>query len=131
MGGQTHFSAMCCLNRSPVESETMSYFRTRRAVSVPLPAPGFPKKIMRSALPLGWDESEPESASGAAAERELRRRNGRAVPEIGDVEKGRLDVHDRATGRYGIIVVGVEVEPGEPAALSSRNSPRSNYPNNP
>lgn len=85
---------------------------------------------------MGWDESEPESASGAAAERELRRRNGRAVPEIGDVEKERLDEHDRAMGRYGIIVVGVEVEPGEPAALSSQlreelSKIKSNYPNNP
>jgi len=70
---------------------------------------------MRSALPLGWDESEPESASGEVAERVLRKRNGRAVREIGDVEKGRRDVHDRAIGRYGIIVGGVEVEPGEPA----------------
>ena len=64
---------------------------------------------MRSALPLGWDESEPEpeSASGAAAERELRKRNGRAVREICDLEKLRRDVHDRAMERYKIIVVSV------------------------
>jgi hypothetical protein len=74
----TYLSAMCCLNKSPVENDRMSYFRTSRAVSVPLPAPGFPKMIIRSALPLGWDESAPESASGAAAERELRGRKGRA-----------------------------------------------------
>ena len=61
---------------------------------------------MRSALPFGWDESEPESASGAAAERELRKRNGRAVREIWDVEKVRRDVHDCAMERYGIIIVG-------------------------
>jgi hypothetical protein len=89
-------------------------------VSVPLPAPGFPKRIMRSALPLGWDESEPESASGAAAERELRKRNGRAVWEICDLEKLRRDGDDRGMERYKIIVVsereGVEVKPGEPAA---------------
>jgi hypothetical protein len=88
-----------------VESETISYFRTRHAVRVPLPAPGFPKKIMRSVLPLGWDDSELESGSGAAAERELRKRNGRAVREICDVEKVRRDVHDRAMERYRIIVV--------------------------
>jgi hypothetical protein len=114
----THFSAMCCLNKSPVESETISYFRTRRAVRVPLPAPGLPKKIMRSALPLGWDESEPESASGAAAERELRKRNGRAVRGGVDVEKGRRGGFGRATKRLEIIVVGFEVEPGEPAHFS-------------
>jgi hypothetical protein len=68
----------------------MSYFRASRAVSVPLPAPGFPKIIMRSILPaLGWDESAPESASGAAAERELRKRNGSAIWGRGDVENAR------------------------------------------
>lgn len=66
---------------------------------VPLPAPGFPKTIMRSALPLGWDGSKPESASGAAAERELRRRNGRAVRERGDVEKARRHAVGRAMKR--------------------------------
>jgi hypothetical protein len=75
----THCSAMCCLNKSPVENDRTSYFRTSHAVSVPLPAPGFPKMIIRSARPLGCDESVPESASGAAAERELRKRNGRAT----------------------------------------------------
>ena len=86
----THLSAMCCLNKSPVESETMSYLRARRAVSVPLPAPGFPKMIMCNTLPLGWDESALESAaSRAAAERELRKRKGGAIWERGDVEKAR------------------------------------------
>jgi len=74
-----HFSAMCCLNRSPVEMDRISNFRARRAVRVPLPAPGLPNIIMRSTFPLGWDESEPVSASGAAAEREFRKRKGRAV----------------------------------------------------
>jgi len=55
-------------------------------------------------------ESEPESASGAAAERVLHKRKGRAVREMGDVEKVRRDVHDRAMGRYGIIVGGVQAE---------------------
>src|SRR5713226_8774586 len=85
----THLSAICCLNKSPVESGIMSYFRTSRAVRVPLPAPGFPKMIMRSTLPLGWFESAPESASEAAAERELRKRNGRAIWKRDDVENAR------------------------------------------
>ena len=68
----------------------MSYLRASRAVSVPLPAPGFPKMIMRSTLPLGCDESAFESAaSRAAAERELHKRKGRAIWERGDVENAR------------------------------------------
>jgi hypothetical protein len=102
----THLSAICCLNKSPVESETMSYFRTSRAVSVPLPAPGFPKRIMRSTLPLGWFESAPESASGAAAERELRKRNGRAIWERDDVESTRRHMLRCAMSWGEIIVVG-------------------------
>jgi hypothetical protein len=82
----------------------MSYFRTRRAVSVPLPAPGFPKRIMRSTLPLGWFESAPESASGAAAERELRRRNGRAIWERDDVENARRHML-RCAMSWGEIIV--------------------------
>jgi hypothetical protein len=36
-------STICCLNRSPVDSVKMSYFLTRRADNVPLPAPRLPK----------------------------------------------------------------------------------------
>lgn len=84
----------------------MSYFRTSRAVSVPLPAPGFPKTIMRSILPLGWFESAPESPSEAAAERELRNRNGRAIWERDDVEKARRHMLRCAMSWGEIIVVG-------------------------
>jgi hypothetical protein len=113
----THLSAICCLNKSPVESETMSYFRTSRAVSVPLPAPGFPKRIMRSNLPLGWFESAPESASGAAAERELRKRNGRAIWELDDIENARRHML-RCAMSWGEIIVWDE--PGKPAYAALR-----------
>jgi hypothetical protein len=84
----------------------MSNFLTSRAVSVPLPAPGFPKRIMRSNLPLGWFESAPESASGAAAERELRKRNGRAIWERDDIENARRHMLRCAMSWGEIIVVG-------------------------
>ena len=103
--GSTHPSAICCLNKSPVESEIMSYFRTSRAVSVPLPVPGFPNIIIRSTLPLGWFESAPESASGAAAERELRKRNGRAIWELDDIENARRHML-RCAMSWGEIIVG-------------------------
>ena len=99
--GSAHFSAMCCLNRSPVEMDRMSNFRARRAVRVPLPAPGLPNMIMRNTLPLGWDES---SASGAAAERELRKRNGRAVWVREEVENSRGHIVSRVLGRRQSIV---------------------------
>lgn len=38
----TYFSAICCLNISPVDSDTISYFLTSLAESVPFPAPGLP-----------------------------------------------------------------------------------------
>jgi hypothetical protein len=83
----------------------MSYFRTRRAVSVPLPAPGLPNMIMRNTRPLGFEVSEPESASGAAAERELRRRNGRAVWEGKEVENSRRHTLRRVASRRAVIVI--------------------------
>lgn len=42
---------MCVRNKSPALSWVMSYFLVIRALSVPFPAPGFPKKSMRSGLP--------------------------------------------------------------------------------
>ena len=69
-------------------------------------------------------ESEPESASGAAAERVLRKRKGRAVREMGDVEKVRRDVHDRAMGRYGIIVGGVQAEGTAPTYVPQHIKPK-------
>jgi hypothetical protein len=100
----------------------MSYFRTSRAVSVPLPAPGFPKRIMRNNLPLGWFESALESASGAAAERELRKRNGRAIWERDDVESPRRHMVRCCAMRWGEIIVWDE--PGELAyAALPRISP--------
>ena len=95
----------------------MSYFRTSHAVRVPLPAPGFPKIIMRSTLPLGWFESAPESASGAAAERELRKRNGRAVWERHDVENARRHMV-RCAMSWGEIIVW-----DEPRELAYRLRP--------
>lgn len=44
----THFSAICCRRRSPVDIDTISYFFTSRAVSVPLPAPGFPTQAYKN-----------------------------------------------------------------------------------
>jgi len=42
---------MCVRNKSPALNCVISYFLVIRALRVPFPAPGFPKKSMRSGLP--------------------------------------------------------------------------------
>lgn len=70
-------SAICCLSRSPVESDRMSYFLTNRAVNVPLPAPGFPNMSMRSVLPDSGSRS-------SWALRYVLRKNGSALRATAD-----------------------------------------------
>lgn len=52
----TYFSAICCRNISPVDNARISYFFTRRADNVPLPAPGFPNINMRKTFPFSSTE---------------------------------------------------------------------------
>lgn len=46
----TYPSAICVRSKSPALSWVTSYFLVIRALRVPFPAPGFPKKSMRSGL---------------------------------------------------------------------------------
>lgn len=76
--GETYPSAICCRNRSPVDNERMSYFFTRRAESVPFPAPGFPNISIRRNLVS-------RSSPVWVPRRELK--NGRALRAAAAVEK--------------------------------------------
>jgi hypothetical protein len=48
---------ICCRSKSPVYNVRMSYFCARRAVSVPLPAPGLPNMSIRNSLSSGSESS--------------------------------------------------------------------------
>lgn len=51
---------MCVRSKSPALSWVISYFLVIRALRVPFPAPGFPKKSMRSGLPWAVAEAKAE-----------------------------------------------------------------------
>lgn len=119
----TYFSAICCLKRSPVESERMSYFVVKRPERVPFPAPGWngaPEMNMqfcrkndrryfgRHTLPniiiLKPDLDEPAVGASSlwiAPDRELLRKNGMALFGVEELPNARAEWGARCATAVG------------------------------